>query len=83
MTAPIAQPEQQSDTGTEYVILEANDGQAFTNIATVTAPSASQAIRQHCLTMQEVDSTFVAVPARSWRPVKVKTRIALEFGEAS
>jgi hypothetical protein len=83
VTAPIQTAEQAVDAGTEYVILHAPDGAAFTSIATVTAPSASQAIRQHCLTMQDVDATFAAVPARSWRPVKVKTKIALDFGEVS
>lgn len=67
---------------TEYVILVETGG-SWTVNGTATASSASAAIRKFLDGKTEVDGIFVAIPTRSWKPVPVKTRIALDFGEAS
>jgi hypothetical protein len=72
-----------NEPGTEYTILASLDGTVFQVAGNRVARDANTAIRAYLDGHDNVDSTFVAVPARSWRPVKVKTRIALEFGEAS
>lgn len=62
---------------TEYVILkqdgeEPNDGWIVT-AESVKAPTSEKALRK-CVGMfpdSEQDGTYVAVPARSWSPVKV------------
>ncbi len=91
----IVQPEvepQSLAAGTEYVILEQVEavnaltsdlGKAWQEVATVTARDATQAIKEHLASATEVDGRFIATPARSWKPVSVKTKIALDFGEAS
>lgn len=72
-----------NEPGTEYTILVGGSAESFTVDGTVTARDSQQAIRQHLDGKAEVDATYVAVPARSWRPVKVKTKVALEFGDAT
>lgn len=81
----VAQPGQP----TEYVILERIEDQLpdsnprWAEAGTEQARDATQAIKQHLAGKSEIDSTFVATPARSWKPVSVKTKIALDFGDAS
>lgn len=79
---------------TEYVVFEHVDLpptealgppelHAWREVARVTARDTTQAIREYLKNASEIDSQFVATPARSWKPVSVKTKIALDFGEAS
>ena len=65
------------------MILAADDGQSFTVAGDIVARDRKQAIRAFLDGKTEVDATYVAVPASSWEPVKVKTTITLEFGGAS
>lgn len=77
----VAQPGQP----TEYVILERSENETlgWVERGTVTARDATQAIKTHLKGETDVDSQFVATPARSWKPVVVRTRVALDFGEPS
>jgi hypothetical protein len=72
---------------TEYVILEAESGAFVLAPGKQTARSADQAVKQHAQALMaeggEADGTYVAVPARSWAPRTIKSRVALDFGEAS
>lgn len=87
-------------TPTEYLVLKAlepkgpagaiNDGvpaNAWARVNTVTASSATVAIRAVVSKLAESDQTgtFVAVPARSWKPINVapQTQVRLELTEAS
>lgn len=85
MTVPAqTPPTTATDAGTEYTVLVSTDGNTFTvDAASVVARDSNQAIRQHLDGKTEIDATYVAVPARSWRPQKVKTEIALRFGDAA
>ncbi len=94
MTTTATEPDvvEQVADGTEYVILEraevvnvqsAPAQTGWVERGTETARSATQALKQHLAGQSDVDSVFVATPARSWNPVPVKTRIALDFGDAS
>ncbi len=53
---------------TTYVVLS-KDGELWRTIAEVDARSAEEAIRQAA---SSTDTTCVAVPARSWKPVSVR-----------
>lgn len=78
---------------TEYVVLEnagGEDGVGWHPIGSQEARSASSAIRQHLAKLTEGRDLsvlphgspwYVAVPARSWKPVKVtvETKTALKF----
>lgn len=60
---------------TTYIVLrldEIPDSKGWAEIARVTAPSASSAIRNALVGPVARDGTYVAVPARSWRPVTVQ-----------
>jgi hypothetical protein len=78
---------------TEYVVLKENSDplpedlqnyefnpRGFHVVHTVEARSATAAVRDW-LKDGETEGTFVAVPARSWKPVtvKVETKTALKF----
>lgn len=68
---------------TEYVVLgliEHEDGDGWFEHARVEERSAQAAVRSALDGIQE-DGTYVAVPARSWKPVtvKVETKTALRF----
>lgn len=56
--------------GTEYIVLviDINDD-GWHEHSAITAISAGQAVRT--ATKNEESGIFVAIPARSWRPVKV------------
>lgn len=64
---------------TEYVVLVRGPEASWTDSATVKARSAEQAIRS-----VGKEGTFVAIPARSWKPVTVKaeTTTVLKLEEA-
>lgn len=74
---------------TEYVILANIDdgGPRWQEVARVKARSASAAIREmvsvsaNGLLPEDSGGTYVAVPARSWRPVTVtvETKTSLRF----
>lgn len=70
---------------TSYKILRAN-GLAWIEVQSVTATSTTAAVRACVSKLAEKDQagTFVAVPARSWRPVTVQpqTSIRLELTQA-
>lgn len=75
---------EQTAQATEYVILESKDGTgAFTEVGRATAASGSAAIRKYLEGKAEVDGYFVAPPARSWKPQRVRSKVALDFGEPS
>jgi hypothetical protein len=69
---------------TEYVILANTDdgGPRFQVVGKTESASVSAAIRAY-LTNSELaedsSGTYVAVPARSWKPVKVAVEQALKF----
>jgi len=62
---------------TSYVILEqivvADVAGGWKELGIVTARSADAAIRTH-LGDGKHDTTVVAIPARSWKPVRVRTQ---------
>ena len=74
---------------TEYVILTNTDdgGPRWQEIARVSARSTASAIRrmvdgeENGLLPEDSGGVYVAVPARSWKPVtvKVETKTALKF----
>lgn len=87
MADPPATP---SENGTEYVVLRLNPPATPTDETTwtvwdeeVQARSAETALRK-AIGKDGDGGTFVAVPARSWRPVKVKaeTVTTLKLEEA-
>jgi hypothetical protein len=84
MTASAQTPPVAPETaGTEYTVLVSDGAGFLVDAPSVTARDAASAIRQHLEGADTVDALYVAVPARSWKPVRVKTKIALEFGEPS
>lgn len=67
---------------TRYLVLRNGPADSWKSEATVEARTAEEAIRRaitpaktdpDTLTAHEPHGTFVAVPARSWKPVKVQT----------
>ena len=69
---------------TEYVVLmqqSVDDGEAFHIIAYEVARSARSAIQGALVGREDESGQYVAVPARSWKPVtvKVETKTALRF----
>lgn len=75
----VAQPGQP----TEYVILESEDGNNWEVSGSAAGRDNKEAIKAHLNGLGAVDASFVAVPARSWKPQRVRTRVALDFGEAT
>lgn len=63
---------------TEYVVLQSDDAGRWSEIYRVRERSSRGAIRLAAGKIEEVGS-FVAVPARSWQPVKVQIETALKF----
>jgi hypothetical protein len=85
MTDQIAGP---TKLTTEYVILEQLRGSPDTwvSVGKYTARDAAAAIREHAEDRAGVDHVvYVAIPARSWRPVTVttETTTTLRLEEAS
>ena len=72
--------------GTEYVIIEASPAdKSWKERGKVIATSAHAAIRSHADHPAAKDATtFIAIPARSWKPVKVtpQTVTTLKLEEA-
>jgi hypothetical protein len=68
---------------TNYVVLQ-KDGNTWEFVDDVQATSARAAINAHAGKALGQPGTFVAIPARSWRPVKVtpKTTTSLVIEEA-
>jgi hypothetical protein len=69
---------------TEYVILVNTDdgGPRFQVVGKTEAAGVSAAIRTHLKKdelAEDSSGMYVAVPARSWRPVKVAVEQALKF----
>jgi hypothetical protein len=63
--------------GTEYVVLKktqttADEPKRWGEVKTVTARSAVEAIRAAIPAQSGQEGTFIAVPARSFKPVTVK-----------
>ena len=72
--APEPKPEQKKAATTDYLILSrAAVGGPWTEQKTVSASSAKAAVRGWLAGSTDPDGTYVAVPARSWQPVTVKT----------
>jgi hypothetical protein len=71
--------------GTEYLVFK-KAGDGWDPVNTITARSADQAIRDVAakLAEKDQDGTFVAIPARSFKPVTVKkqTVTTLKLEEA-
>ena len=60
--------------GTGYVVLEQDDSGLWSVGATVQAGSVNAAIRKYA-DKSDKARTLVAVPARSWQPVKVTPKV--------
>lgn len=86
----------EADQGTEYIVLSAVPGEPPVagsgtarvwreSVVNVFARSAEAAIRKAVEALPEAQrqGTFVAVPARSWKPVRVQERVerTLVIGE--
>lgn len=79
--APPAHAKSTARSKTEYVVLKrSNSGTSMWEIASksVTANNSDQAVRAHAETIAADQTTYdgagtyIAVPARSWKPVTVK-----------
>ena len=58
---------------TSYVILQKTDlPDGWLVVATIDAGSAEAAVKRHLMGALVNGETFVAVPSRSWRPVKTR-----------
>lgn len=77
MTAAGETIEQAATSVTAYVILRASGGVWEVIDDDRRGRDAAAAIRATVETLAEgdQDGTFIAVPLRSWRPVKVKTKV--------
>lgn len=69
---------------TEYAILRQADDGTWEAVGTASARSARSAIRDRVDGSQQSaaylgEGTYVAVPARSWQPVTVKTETKTEL----
>lgn len=76
-------PAEDTRTGTEYLVLAKDSASFWREAKLVTARSAEEAVRRVASDPSaEKPSALVAVPVRSWRPVKVRvetqTRLILE-----
>lgn len=62
---------------TIYVVLKEGPVGAWKDIATVKARDGNSAIRATIAGLDETDQagTFVAVPSRSWKPVRVSAKV--------
>jgi hypothetical protein len=60
---------------TEYVVLEKVEGDGWVEAKRVQATSSAAAVSKHVgdRDLADQDIAFVAVPVRSWQPVKPKT----------
>lgn len=77
--------EKKAATPTEYLVLKHVHETGWDTVQSVKASSAPGAIRACVSKLAQADQagTFVAVPARSWKPiaVKPKTTVQLELTE--
>lgn len=58
-------------TGTTYVVLFRDDSGYWTDLVTIQASSSDDAVRRAVVKTANATGTYVAVPARSWKPVTV------------
>jgi hypothetical protein len=58
--------------GAEYMLLELEDGGHWNERGLVTGRDAAHAIRKQAEALNVDESTFVAVPAKSWKPLTVR-----------
>lgn len=80
-TAPPAKKPAKPATPTDYMVLQQaepdddaySDRSVWVELGTAKGSNANQAIGK--LAGDEPDGTFVAVPARSWRPVKPTVKV--------
>jgi hypothetical protein len=66
-----------SGVRTEYVVLEMVDDDGWREAARITTSSSIAAIREHLKKRpagERTDASLVAVPARSWQPVRQETK---------
>lgn len=64
---------------TEYLIFQQTPERTWTSVGKVNARAAADALRDFLKGRDDLaspDSTFVSVPARSWKPVKVTPKVA-------
>jgi hypothetical protein len=76
---------QSLDAGTEYVILERIAGSGdWSEVVRTHSRTSEGAVRKYLDTADDRSGTFVAIPARSWKPVTVRaqTVTTLKFEEA-
>lgn len=77
--------EKKTATPTAYLVLKTSPSGDWSVVQEIKASSAPSAIRACVSKLAQVDQagTFVAVPARSWKPTKVapKTTVQLELTE--
>jgi hypothetical protein len=67
---------------TEYLVLELHSEALWREVGEYESVSAKAAIKKmlsEASISEEKVSQFVAVPARSWQPVKVQVETALKF----
>jgi hypothetical protein len=63
---------------TKYLILKKN-GTAWEQVAEAETVSARAAIQAAVAKQSDSNGSYVAIPARSWKPVKVEVAQALKF----
>jgi hypothetical protein len=64
---------------TKYLILKKN-GDAWKEVALAETASARAAIQAVVAKQSDSSGEYVAIPARSWKPVPVTVEQALKFG---
>ncbi len=72
-TIPAPKSERAADA-TTYVVLATDESDFWRVVVKVEARSGEDAIRRHVAGKTE-GGVFVAVPARSWKPVKVTPKV--------
>jgi hypothetical protein len=79
-TAPTTKVAAKKQQGTKYVVL-VEDGGNWSVKQTVLAVSGRAAVAAYVKTLENVVGRYVAVPARSWQPIKVEveTQAKLTF----
>ena len=79
---PAAAKQKTEPAGTRYIVLEERDGNGWADVGAVYARSATEAIRAAIVNYTTTADRYVAIPERSFQPVRVKVetvqRIKLE-----
>ncbi len=76
---PPKSPEKPVTSGTAYLVLSSAGNKGWVEQTTVDARSNTEAIRKFLGGASEPDGTYVAVPARSWKPVVVKVETSTKL----